>query len=185
MTHAAVAGISPRLLKDGILAGSEEGFDLQVSVDLLEEKFYVPTQLVKMAANQSREDKVVRQPDQYFSCFRITEANLPNFLRVFASRFGRGHPDNLVATKTSGPINGVQLNARKPHASTIGNAHLATLGNEHRATLGAQSKSDTTASVIYTFNEINLHAKSWKERRRGVFSLLNSGEQWHQTFVCH
>jgi hypothetical protein len=161
MTHAAVAGISPRLLKDGILAGSEEGFDLQVYIDPLEEKFCVPTQLVKTAADQSREDKVVRQQDQYFSGFRITEANLLNFLRVFAIRFGRGHPSVLFATKTSGPINGVQLNSIKPHASTIGNAH--------RATLGAQSKSDTTASVIYTYNEINFHAKSWKERRRGVF----------------
>ena len=80
MTHASVAGMSPRLLMNGILAGSEEGFDLQVSIDLLEEKFYAPTQLVKMAADQSWEDKLfVRhinafpghgsQPVKFSPCF--------------------------------------------------------------------------------------------------------------------
>ena len=139
MTHASVAGISPRLLMDGILAGSEEGFNLQVSVDLLEEKFYVPTQLVRTAADQCWEDKLFVR---HINTFPVsgTGANLSNFLRVFASRFGRGHPSVLVATQTSGPINRGRLDARKPHASTI--------GNKHHATLGAQSKSDTTASVV-------------------------------------
>jgi hypothetical protein len=93
MTHAAVAGISPRLLKDGILAGSEEGFNLQVYIDPLEEKFYVPTQLVKTAADQSWEDKLFVR---HINTFPVSGSGEPT-CQIF-SGFLRAAPSVAIPT---------------------------------------------------------------------------------------
>ena len=114
--HEVSAESRPHLSEDGVSAGSEEGFDPQVTLDPLEEKFHAPPQLVEPSDGQSWQVKVVRQEHQYFSGFRITEGNPSQFLRVLASAFGRGHSYDLVATQSSGPINRARLNAGKPHA---------------------------------------------------------------------
>ena len=175
MTHASVAGMSPRLLMNGILAGSEEGFDLQVSIDLLEEKFYAPTQLVKTAADQSWEDKLFVR---HINTFPVSGSREPT-CQIF-SVFLRAA--SAVAIRAF-------WSQRRPVVRSTGVDWM----RENR--MPPQSETSTTPHSGLNLSRIQLHLwckhimNSIYMRRAGnnytdvYFSFLKSGELLHQPLV--
>lgn len=101
---------------DGAPAGSEGGFDPEMTFDPLEKKFHAPMLLGNLSETQSWDLKVVRQQHRHFFRLWITEADASKFISVIESTFGRGHQEDLVATQSGCPINWARLKATKRHA---------------------------------------------------------------------
>ena len=59
---------NPYLDSDGILGGAVKGFDAEMLLDPLEEKFHLPAGLVQAGDSQSGLDEVVGDENEIFSC---------------------------------------------------------------------------------------------------------------------
>ena len=56
----------PDLCLDGILGGTEKGFDAQVLFDPLEEQLHLPAAAIEVADDQSRQGKIIGKKYQCF-----------------------------------------------------------------------------------------------------------------------
>jgi hypothetical protein len=77
-----VAHSHPYLRQDGILAGSEERFDLQVLLDPFEEQFYLPPGFVYLCDRCGCKSEIVGQKHECLLPLIVIKFDQPEVLRI-------------------------------------------------------------------------------------------------------
>lgn len=90
----------PNLSSNGVLGGTIEGFDTQVLLNPLEEKFDLPTPFIDGSNCQCRQIEVIGQEDQSLSCIGIEKADTSQLTGVVSFTLFSAQSNNLIAAQT-------------------------------------------------------------------------------------
>ena len=107
--HEVNADGDPDLGLHCVGAGAIEGFDSQVLFDPFEEQLDMPPTLVDGGDGQGRQFELIGQEGQRLTRLRIDVSDMPQLGGIIHFAFGNAQSDDLIATQTTGAVDGIGL----------------------------------------------------------------------------